>query len=157
MMEDMETLKDLKKVIVKELKKNVEKGTLSPPEIDSVNKAVDSLEKIVKTEKICKELEMIESNPDVYSGAIYNIRNFPPMSHGWNEWSGERGRSAATGRYVSRNYPHTTIHDGYSGHSINDRMVARLEEMMDTATSDFERQQILDKIKMIRNSPEHLG
>lgn len=153
-MEDMTTLKDLEKVIVKELRKNADKGTLSPPEIDAVNKAVDSLEKIAKIEKICKELELMETNPDVYSGAIYNIRNFPPMSHGWNEWSGERGRSATTGRYVSRDYPHMATHDGYSGHSVNDRMIARLEEMMDTAISDFERQQILDKIKMIRNSPD---
>lgn len=180
-MEDMEVLNDLKKLIKKELKKNVDKGTLSPPEIDAVHKAVDALEKIAKTELACKELEAMEKaekNPDMYSGAFYNIRNFPQMyppnmSYGWNEramypdnmsggrdWhesmgmhtdnvSGARGRNATTGRYVSR--------DNYSGHSINDRMVDALERMMDTANSEFERQQILDKIKMIRNSPDRVG
>lgn len=170
-MEDMEILTDLKKLIKKELRKNVEKGTLSPQEIDSVNKAVDALEKIAKTEQICKELDMMEKNSDMYSGAFYNIRNFPqmpqPMSYNsygnymtpnWDsasnhnmnsDWSGERGRNMRTGRFTSR--------DNYSGHSINDRMVDQLEKMMDSANSEFERQQILDKIKMIRNSSDQIG
>lgn len=170
-MEDMEILTDLKKLIKKELRKNVEKGTLSPQEIDSVNKAVDSLEKIAKTEQICNELDAAKKNPDMYSGAFYNIRNFPqmppPMSYNsygnymppnWDsasnrnmdsDWSGERGRNMHTGRFTSR--------DNYSGHSINDRMVDQLEKMMDSANSEFERQQILDKIKMIRNSSDHIG
>ena len=158
-MEDTEVLKDLKKLIKKELKKNVEKGTLSPPEIDAVNKAVDSLEKIA------------EKNPDVYSGAFYNIRNFPQMppppsynSYGmYRDWtpemdySGERGRSMHAGRFASRDDHTNRMYDNYSGHSINDRMVDQLEKMMDAANSEFERQQILDKIKMIRNSPDRMG
>lgn len=174
-MEDMEVLKDLEKLIKKELKKNVEKGTLSPPEIDAVSKAVDALEKIAKTELTCKELESMEKaekNPDMYSGAFYNIRNFPQMSpppmsynsygmhHDWipeMDWSGERGRSMRTGRFTSRDGHMDHMHDTYSGHSINDRMVDQLEKMMDTANSEFERRQILDKIKMIRNSPDRMG
>lgn len=191
-MEDMTTLKDIEKIITKELRKNVDKGTMSPPEIDAVNKAVDALEKIAKIEQICKEIEAMEEmkkNPDMYSGAFYNIRNFPshgmipPMSYGWDGWredmnySGERGRSARTGRFTSREYSGdrsmrnmndysnrsyenmggNQSRDNYSGHSVNDRMVDQLERMMDTANSEFERQQILDKIKMIRNSPDRLG
>lgn len=177
--EDMKTLCDLKEIINKELHKNVEKGTLNVAEVDAVNKAVTILEKIAKIEHLCKEDELMEKNSDNYSGAFYNIRNFPPQMprpnmsynsygydgmHHWTpemDYSGERGRSATTGHYVSRggeHYDHMgRSHDTHSGHSINDRMVDQLERMMDTATSDFERQQILDKIKMIRNSPDRMG
>lgn len=39
---------------------------------------------------------------------------------------------------------------GYSGHSIEDRMIASLENQMDTATSDYERQKIQEEINRIR-------
>lgn len=177
--EDMKTLCDLKDVTLRELRKNAEKGTMNAAEVDAVNKAVTILEKIAKIEHLHKEDEMMDKNPDSYSGAFYNIRNFPPqmprpnMSYnsygydnmgGWSPemaYSGERGRSSVTGHYVSRgsdDYGTRTMnHDTRSGHSINDRMVDQLEKMMDTASSEFERQQILDKIKMIRNSPDRMG
>lgn len=176
------TLKGLKELVTRELRKNVEKGSMNPAEVDSVSKAVNVLEKIAKIEQICKETEMMEQNPDAYSGAFYNIRNFPPMSHDrgnsyrnsygydWEPemgYSGERGRSSRTGRYTSRgdysgersyeNMGGNQSRDSYSGHSINDRMIDQLERMMDAATSEFEKQQILEKIKMIRNSPDHAG
>ena len=40
--------------------------------------------------------------------------------------------------------------DGYSGHSIKDRMIARLEEMIDEAKSEHERQTVEDWIRIIR-------
>lgn len=39
---------------------------------------------------------------------------------------------------------------GYSGHSINDRMIASLEKLMDAAESDYERKQIHDEIESLR-------
>ena len=39
---------------------------------------------------------------------------------------------------------------GYSGHSIHDRAVAKLEQMMPEATTEYERQEIsrmIDRIK----------
>lgn len=53
----------------------------------------------------------------------------------------------------------TTIHavhpshkylPGYSGHSINDKMIASLEHIMDEATTDYERAQIQSEIDAIR-------
>lgn len=58
----------------------------------------------------------------------------------------ERGRSPVTGRYISRG----SYEDGYSGHSIKDRMVARLEGMYDEAQTEHERHTIskaIDKIQ----------
>lgn len=58
-------------------------------------------------------------------------------------YDGMRGRSPVTGRYISR--------DDYmmSGHSIKDRMVARLEGMYDEAKSEHERDEIRKEIRRI--------
>lgn len=49
-----------------------------------------------------------------------------------------------TGRYMSRE-------DGYSGHSIKDRMIARLEGMYDEAKSEHEREEIQKEIRRIES------
>lgn len=61
---------------------------------------------------------------------------------------GARGRSPVTGRYISRD---GAMHDDYmmSGHSIKDRMVARLEGMYDEAKSEHERDEIRKEIRRI--------
>ena len=41
-------------------------------------------------------------------------------------------------------------HNGYSGHSIHDRMIDQLERMMDEAKSENERQTIRDEINHLR-------
>ena len=176
-MEDMKTMKDTEELIKRELRKVVDKGSLNPAEMDVVHKAVDSLEKIAKTEKICEETKLMKERSESYSGAYhpmhvvsYPHHGFPHTSYGWEAQahslcypaateydmhSGARHRSPTTGRYTSGEYADENHgnRDVYSGHSINDRMVAELERMMDSAKTEYERQQILDKIKMIRNSP----
>lgn len=39
---------------------------------------------------------------------------------------------------------------GYSGHSINDRMIASLEHMMSQTNDEYEREQIRNEIESIR-------
>ena len=73
------------------------------------------------------------------------------VMHYGNDWendgySGMRGRSPVTGRYVSRGYQG----EGYSGHSIEDRMIMALEQQMDGAKTDYERSQIEKEIRRIR-------
>lgn len=167
-MEEMKTLKHLEDIIEKELSRTVEKGTINASEIGAICNAVTTLEKISKIGKICEETKAMKRACDgYYSGASSHTHSYPRMhmgSYGWDDrdmdYSGERGRSSHTGRYVSReHHEEMPMHhrDTYSGHSINDRMVDALERMMDSAGSEFERQQILDKIKMIRNSSDHLS
>jgi hypothetical protein len=43
-----------------------------------------------------------------------------------------------------------SYNDGYSGHSINDRMIDALERMMDTAKTEHERETIRKRIEEIR-------
>ena len=52
-------------------------------------------------------------------------------------------RSPVTGRYVSRNM-------GYSGHSVHDKMIAKLETAYDDAESQYERDEIHKEIEHLR-------
>lgn len=81
-------------------------------------------------------------------GNHMNYRGSYGMDYGMHGdpmgYSETRGRSPVTGRYISRGM------DGYSGHSIEDRMIASLEQQMDNANSEYERQIIQKEIKHIR-------
>lgn len=76
-----------------------------------------------------------------------------------------RGRSPYTGQFVSRDqWPQYQMNDsygnysmnspayagGYSGHSINDRMIASLEHMMSQTNDKYEQEQIRNEIESIR-------
>lgn len=68
-----------------------------------------------------------------------------------------RGRSPYTGQFVSRDqWPMThsvngqAYAGGYSGHSINDRMIASLEHMMSQTNDKYEQEQIRNEIESIR-------
>ncbi len=55
-----------------------------------------------------------------------------------------RMRNMNTGRYMEHRS------NDYSHHSIHDRMIAALEELMDRAESDYDREVISNGIRMIR-------
>lgn len=129
------TLMDLNDMVDEELKKIIKKGDLTPTELEVAMKAVCLMEKIQNLE-----------SPDYSEGYSegYPMRGYydePTVSHG----SYMRGRSPVTGRYVSRGM------GNYSGHSIKDRMIARLEGMYDEAQSDHERQVVDSWIKKIES------
>ena len=123
------TLMDLNDMVDEELKKIIKKGDLTPTELEVAMKAVCLMEKIQNLE-----------SPDYLEGYTegYSMRGY----YDETGMSMARGRSPVTGRYISR---------GYSGHSIKDRMIARLEGMYDEAQSDHERQVVDSWIKKIEN------
>ena len=51
----------------------------------------------------------------------------------------------------NRYYGGNSMSRDYSGHSIQDRMVDRLERMIDEAQSEHERQTVKDWINRLRN------
>ena len=75
-----------------------------------------------------------------------------------------RGRSPMTGQFISRapmpmydsygnpmtNQNTYAYAGGYSGHSINDRMIASLEHMMSQTNDKYEQEQIRNEIEAIR-------
>jgi hypothetical protein len=139
---DYKTLDELNGLIEKELRKMVDKGDLSANELQAAEKAVCLMEKIIGLEE------------GTYSQASYG-RSYGYMNHMdrmMDDASYERGRSPRTGRYVSRDGSYNySMNRGYSGHSIGDRAVDKLESMMDEAGSDYEREVIRKYISMIRS------
>ena len=135
-MKDYKTLDELSALIEKELKKLVDKGDLSPAELQAAKESVCLMEKIIGLEEGTYEQSF---RMPMYAGRSYGYPDRMMM----DDYSYERGRSPRTGRFVSRDR-------GYSGHSIGDRAVEKLESMMDNAGSDYEREVLEKYIRMIR-------
>ena len=75
-------------------------------------------------------------------------RDGVPMgnSMGMNSMTYNRDYSNGMGD-MSRRYD-----GGYSGHSVNDRMIASLEKEMDHAETEYERKQIRDEIEHLKKN-----
>lgn len=117
-------LEKLEEKVTKELEKINVKPDMSPTDLKAATDALCLVEKIVK----------IQNGEDEYSEGV----------HGSYRGSYGRMRSPRTGRYMS-------MDRGYSGHSIHDRMVDRLEQMMDEAGSEYERDVIASWIHKIES------
>ena len=136
-MAELEKTEDL---LIKEIRKVNAKNDLTPQELNSMKEAVCLMKDIIKLE------EMMEGANKEYDEYSEYYDDMPVRSM-------RRGRDANTGRYVSRMHGRSMNSMNYmdtSRHSIEDRMVAKLESMMDGAGSDFERQKIGEWINKIR-------
>lgn len=124
----------------------INKGDISPSEMCCIKDAYETLYYMQATET------MDEYGEDSYRGTSMRMN---PMNRNWNSYrhpyetdgwmddgSMRRGRGS-DGRY-------TSVKGGSSYHSVNDRIIANLEKELDHASSDFERQKILDEIRRIR-------
>lgn len=132
----MEELCKFAELAKKEVEKIVKKGDLTPQELENVYKLTCIAEKMT-----------------CLGGGSYGYDNRMGMDaygdmYGNMGYSEARGRSPVTGRYISRGM--NSGNGGYSGHSIEDRMIASLEQQMDNAKSEYEKQQILQEIQHIR-------
>lgn len=145
-------LMELKESIEREIKKVTKKADITPGELENMTKALCALETI-------KRIESMDGGMDgEHSGRSYARYYRDGYRDGYADDSYRRGRSDVTGRYVSRDEAsrmeqerYRSRDDGYSGHSINDRMVDRLERMMDEAKSDYEREQVQGWIDKLRS------
>ncbi len=118
-MELEKVLENLEESISSELEKLVKKGDLNPAEIKSASDAVCLL----------KEIRELNEESGEESGE-YSERG-GRSSYRRGSYAMGRGR-----RYATR-YDH--YEHGESRHSINDRIVDKLERMMDDASSEYER------------------
>jgi hypothetical protein len=152
------TLEHLKETLEDEIKKITKKGDITPAELESVQKAVCTIDMIDKMGNGQSEGMMMEGDSHGWNTRMpyygHNGRSYGRSygedsygyyhdSYGDDMYSNRRGRSPVTGRYISRD-------GGYSGHSIMDRMVARLEDMYDEAKTDHERQTVEQWINRLR-------
>ena len=136
-------LENTKETIKDNIKPLIKKGDLTPAEMATLRDAIKTIK------DIC---EMCREDPD---GNEYSMGNYGYSVPHWTNdpyamgnYSGQN-RSPVTGRYISNGAMRVSYGDNYSGHSIKDRMVARLEPMFDEAKSDYERQLIQNTINRI--------
>lgn len=128
----VDVLYDASHLVKDEVEKILQKGDMTPGEFEIIYKAACMAEKL-------KEAGGPDSEEMSYGYGYPNRYNM-----GYSE---RRGRSPVTGRYISRGMNR----GGYSGHSIEDRMIASLEEQFDNAQSEHERKVIQEEIDHIRN------
>lgn len=117
-MSSKETFIKLYELLDKQIEKIVAKHDITPSELENVSKAITLMCKL----------------DDMGYGEDYEEAGY----------SRDRGRSPVTGRYVSRD---GSMRNNRSGHSIHDRAISKLEQMMDETNSDYEKSEIS---KMIR-------
>ncbi len=133
--ENIEKLYDL---LDKQVEKIVAKNDITPNELESMYKSICVMEKIDKM------IYGDSGNSETASyGHSYDYSyGMPYDDYGMN--SGYRGRSPMTGRFVSRD---GRSNRGMSGHSIKDRIISRLEHMMDETNSEYEKEEISKYIR----------
>lgn len=142
----------------------IKKGeAMSPVDLECLNRAVSIIDKI-------NNIEDDTSYGDGYSSHGY----------GYSESNSyRRERSPITGRYVSHDVSHNhdggsfnyhnggnsylattsrryydggSAHNGYSGHSRNDMTIYHIENLIDVAQTEQERQFLNDWLRRVRNN-----
>ena len=91
--------------------------------------------------------------------ALDTINSMKQKDKEYSENSYRRGRSRTTGRYMSRDNSNNYYDgnssrryndsSGYSGHSMKDRLIAKLEDMFDEVNSPHEEKFVQDCIEML--------
>lgn len=135
---------DLKDMILCDIDETVKKGQINPADYQALGEAVD----IIKDIETIEAMRNYEYQDQEVSGAMSGGRMYPMGRYGYNNWtdgrsygnsyndgnySGARGRSPRTGRYVSR----------------DDETMAKLNNMMASAANEQERatiQRMMDEL-----------
>lgn len=130
----MRELENLKELYLDEIRKINKKGELTPADAEAAKKALEAIEKIYDI--CCDEDDMRDEYSERYSEYMPYRRRMPDMyQKRYSErYSERRGRSATTGRYISR-------HDG----SSVDKMIRKLE-MMKNDAPDSETMMAIDNV-----------
>ena len=128
-----------------EMKRLNAKQGWSMSDMELYGKMLEHMEKAVCIKQMQEEGYSGRSGRRGYSGDGYSQRRYS-MGRSYNDGrSYDDGYSeqmrAANGQYRSG--------DEYSGHSVDDRVIAMLEEMAGRAGSDYERDKIRQKIEML--------
>ena len=150
---DTEFLKSLKKTTEKNLMELGKKPDISAAETKAAKDAFELLDYLS-----CKidECEMREKGYSQYSG--YSMERRPYREYQITSYMAPNGYmsydNSMRGHYrnmMPRSYGDPYM-NGYSGHSINDRLISLVEGMYDEAKSDYEREQLNKFISMIRSA-----
>lgn len=128
-----------KECVLREIEKINNRGEMTNADLDNLMKATKVL---VNIDGIKGMEEYSDQNFYGYSkGVLPRMESHMPS---YGPHMGHMGPSY--GGY----YGNTQYEQGHSNHSIEDRMIANLEQQMDMAKTDYERQTIMREIQHIR-------
>ena len=168
---EMESIKKLKATVEKCLEELSKKSDLNPAETKAALDGMELRELLQCELDNCKAKDDAEKFDKGYSGHDRPYREYYITSYGrpvqvaypdWNSMSmrsmphmrGYSGDYGVEGWYRSNNDMERNERQGYSRHSIGDRVVEKLERMMDTTDSDYERQELHKFIRMVRSAAD---
>ena len=160
-----ESMENMKKVVAKCLDELMSKSDLTPAETKAALDGFKLHDELCCRIEDCKAVE--ESPERGYSGHDVPYRQYHITSYGmpagmYSERSYGRRMShenrsygysegpqyGVRGWYQSNDYP--VPMNGYSRHSIGDRVISMVEKMMDSTESEYERQELQKYIRTIR-------
>lgn len=134
----MESLHELKEMLCEELDKIAEKGELSAGSLETLHKLTDTIKNIDK-------IEMLEEDGYSGDGGWMARGNYSRDDSYDNDDSyARRGMHYVRGHYSRGNGSSYANRDGRGGYSREDgkQMVQRMEDMMQYARNDKEREAI---------------
>lgn len=158
----VESMTNAKKVVEQCLEQLMKKPDLTPAETKAM------LDGLKLHDELCCRIEDCNKAEDYpergYSGSMLPNRRYHITSYGMPERSMNSGNNGSyEGNGSMRSYRESYYNEpmhygeeysdrgrGYSRHSISDRVVSMVENMMDSAKSDYERQELEKYIRAIR-------
>lgn len=154
-MDDMKKeLEGLKDILKREIRAINKKDDITPLELENMTKAVCLAEKIEELEERMAGKEYDGYSERMRKGTSNMYPTYPYYDGRDMDTSHRRTRSSVTGRFTSNDTYYDRDRRGYSGHSIHDRMIAKLEEMYDEAKTDHERNIVNKWIDRIGDTTE---
>ena len=133
-----EALHRTKECMLREIEKINSRGEMTDTDLDNLMKATKVL---VNIDGIKGMEEYADQNFYGYSKGVTPSYNHYPVHEPHVSYGPHMGY-----------YNDMRYEQGHSNHSIEDRMIAGLEQQMDMAKSDYERQKIQAEIHHIRES-----
>ena len=152
----VESMTNAKKVVEKCLEELMKKSDLTPAETKAM------LDGLRLHDELCCRIEDCNKAEDYpergYSGSMTPNHRYHITSYGMPERSMNDGNNGSMRNYRESYYNEPVYYGeeysdrgrGYSRHSISDRVVSMVENMMDSAKSDYERQELEKYIRAIR-------
>lgn len=144
-------LDTMKKHVEETFEYYTNKDKWEPQDLKCAKEAAELYDKIQTIQMNTGVWESINRDGDFYDKSSY--ARYPRISYG-DEHSYMRGRPMSRGdmyhddRYYNDGW---NRHDGISTHSVKDQAIQRLENLMDSAKSDYEREEIRKMIRTIEN------
>lgn len=150
----MRVLKDIKELLEEELKTIRKKGTITQNELDGIYKMVETIKHI---DEICDDYDHDEydrnysgrSNRENRYSGTYSVAVHDPNMMPMDYMYSSNGPRSGDRMYSGRHMGHMGRYGTYSREGATSHMIGRLEEMMDQANNEHEREAIrtcIDKL-----------